>query len=147
MSDSFSKKENLKKRAEKKKEKAMKREERKTQNNKGASLESMFAYVDEFGVLTTTPPDARNKIEINPEDILLGAKPIEEEEDNNLPKTGFVSYYSDKGYGFITDDASKEKLFFHNSDATESLKMKDKVSFEIKRTPRGDNAVQLKKLQ
>jgi CspA family cold shock protein len=146
MSDSFSKKENLKKKADKKKEKALKREERKTQNNKGATLESMFAYVDEFGVLTTTPPDSRNKIDINPEDILLGAKPKEDDEEEFLPKTGVVTYYSDKGYGFITDDATKNNVFFHNSDISEPIKLKDKVSFEIKRTPRGDNAIQLKKI-
>lgn len=146
MSDSFSKKENLKKRADKKKEKALKREERKTQNNKGKSLESMFAYVDENGVLSTTPPDERNKIEIDPENILLGARPKEEDEGELLPKTGVVTYYSDKGYGFITDDVTKNNVFFHNSDISEPIKLKDKVSFEIKRTPRGDNATQLKKL-
>lgn len=146
MSDSFSKKENLKKRADKKKEKALKREERKTQNNKGKSLESMFAYVDEFGRITSTPPDQSKKEDINLDDIQLGAAPIEEDGADAVSPTGVVTYFSDKGYGFITDDRTKNNIFFHMNEFLEPIKLKDKVQFEIKKTPRGDNATQLKKI-
>lgn len=75
MGDSFFKKENAKKKAKKKQDKTLRREERKTNNNKGQALESMFAYVDENGTLTSTPPDKKNKKEISLENILLGANP------------------------------------------------------------------------
>ncbi len=56
MPDSFTKKENIKKKIKKKKDKELKREDRKTNNNKGKSLEDMFVYVDKNGQLTSTPP-------------------------------------------------------------------------------------------
>ena len=43
MADSFSKKENFKKKLQKQKEKNLKREERKTNNNKGKGLEEPIA--------------------------------------------------------------------------------------------------------
>ena len=49
MADSFSKKENFKKKAQKQKEKAQRREERKTNNNKGKELDDMLMYVDAYG--------------------------------------------------------------------------------------------------
>lgn len=142
MSDSFFKKENAKKKAKKKQEKALKREDRKTNNSKGQSLESMFAYVDENGVISSVPPE-KTKTKINPETILLGARPITEE---SPIKTGIVTFYSEKGYGFVTDDATNSNLFFHTSDALQPVKLRDRVNFEKKRTPRGDNAVNLKKI-
>ncbi|MCW4468744.1 hypothetical protein OGH69_07210 [Flavobacterium sp. MFBS3-15] len=57
MADSFQKKESIKKNALKKKFKASKKLERKTNNNKGKGFESMIAYVDQNGHLTSTPPD------------------------------------------------------------------------------------------
>jgi len=143
MGDSFFKKENAKKKAKKKQEKSLRREERKTNNNKGQSLESMYAYVDENGRLTSTPPDKKDKKEINPENILLGARPIP---DEPAISTGVVTFFSEKGYGFVTDDITKDNVFFHNNDVSEPIKMKDKVSFEKKKTPRGDNAINLKKI-
>lgn len=142
MSDSFFKKENAKKKAKKKQEKNLRREERKTNNNKGQSLESMYAYVDENGIISTTPPDKKEKRDIRIDNILLGARPILSE---SIAKTGVISFYSDKGYGFITDDKTHEKIFFHNSDVLHPVKLKDKVSFEKKNTPRGENAINLKK--
>lgn len=59
MADSFQKKESIKKNALRKKIKASKKLERKTNNNKGKGFESMLAYLDENGRLTTTPPENR----------------------------------------------------------------------------------------
>ena len=110
MADSFSKKENFKKKLQKAKEKAQKREERKTNNNKGKSLDDMLLYVDANGQLTDVRPEDQEKIEINAEDIQLGAAPIEAEE---LVKTGIVTFLSDKGFGFITENSTKDNIFFH----------------------------------
>ena len=138
MADSFSKKENFKKKQQKLKEKAARREERKTTNNKGKSLEEMFTYVDEFGRLTSTPPEARE--EINLEDIQLGAAPIIEED---ATKTGIVTFVSEKGYGFITENGSKENVFFHGNNCAVELKKGNKVNYEKEKTPKGFSAVNI----
>ncbi|SDQ08609.1 Cold shock protein, CspA family [Chryseobacterium soldanellicola] len=140
MADSFSKKENFKKKVQKQKEKVMRREERKSSNDKGKSLDEMFMYVDSNGQLTTTPPD-NVAYEINPEEIQLGAAPIEAEE---VVKSGIVTFFSDKGYGFITEDKTKENLFFHTNNCIDEIKKGNKVSFEKEKSPKGFSAVGIK---
>jgi CspA family cold shock protein len=56
MADTFSKKQLQKKKAKKKSDKADKMEQRKTNNNKGKSLDSMIVYIDENGFFSDTPP-------------------------------------------------------------------------------------------
>lgn len=141
MADSFSKKENFKKKVQKAKEKALKREERKTSNNKGKSLDDMIMYVDANGQLTSTPPDNAEREEIDINNIQLGAAPIEEEE---VRKTGIITFFSEKGYGFITEDRSKENIFFHSNNCTEPVKKGNKVSYEKEKSPKGFSAVDIK---
>ncbi|QQV03346.1 MULTISPECIES: cold-shock protein [Chryseobacterium] len=141
MADSFSKKENFKKKAQKAKEKAQKREERKTSNNKGKSLDDMIMYVDANGQLTSTPPDRNNDEDFDINNIQLGAAPIEAEE---TIKTGIVTFFSEKGYGFITEDNSKENVFFHSNNCLELIKKGNKVSFEKEKSPKGFVAVNIK---
>ncbi len=139
MADSSSKKENSKKKIQKQKEKALRREERKSNNNKGKDLEDMFSYVDQFGRLTSTPPEETEEISI--EDIRLGAAPIEEED---LRKTGFVTFFNDeKGYGFITENNSKENVFFHTNNCKEPVKKGNKVSFEKEKSVKGFSAINI----
>ncbi|MGZ5188319.1 MAG: cold shock domain-containing protein, partial [Kaistella sp.] len=76
MADSFSKKENFKKKLQKAKEKTQKREDRKTNNNKGKGLDEMFLYVDANGQLTETRPEDQNREGVDLNDIQLGAAPI-----------------------------------------------------------------------
>ena len=66
--ETFNKKEKEKKRLKKKQEKQLRKEERKANNNKGAGLESMLAYVDENGQITDTPPDKRAAMGISAND-------------------------------------------------------------------------------
>ncbi|MEE4214141.1 MAG: hypothetical protein V2I34_03680 [Bacteroidales bacterium] len=66
--ETFKKKDVRNKRAKKRKEKAEKRMARKD-NDKKSGLNDMIAYVDENGVISSTPPDKRSKEEIDPEDI------------------------------------------------------------------------------
>lgn len=145
MSETFSKKEKAKKKAKNKQDKAEKMRERKTQNNKGKSLEAMMAYVDEYGNLTDTPPvPTRERKEIALEDIQLGAAPIVQEDPE---RKGVVSFFNeDKGYGFIIDDKTKENIFFHFKQLTQPVKEKDRVSFEREKTERGYSAIQIKKI-
>ena len=136
MADSFSKKENFKKKVQKQKEKAQRREERKTNNDKGKEVE--FMYVDSYGRLTSTPPEER--IEVDIDNIQLGAAPIEAEE---TLKKGIVTFLSDKGYGFITEDNNKENVFFHGNNADQPLKKGNRVSFEKEKSPKGFSAVNI----
>jgi len=59
MPESFNKKESIKKNALRKKIKDQKKQERKENNNKGKGLDSMIAYVDEYGNLSATPPESK----------------------------------------------------------------------------------------
>lgn len=138
MADSFSKKENFKKKIQKQKEKALRREDRKTNNNKGKGLDEMLTYVDSYGRLTSTPPEETQ--EINLDDIQLGAAPIPEEE---IRKSGIITFFSEKGYGFITEDKTKENVFFHTNNCTEPVKKGNKVSFEKERSPKGFSAIDI----
>lgn len=141
MADSFTKKENFKKKLQKKKEKALRREERKETNDKGKDLNDMIMYVDANGQLTSTPPDRSNDEGVNLDNIQLGAAPIEAEE---VVKKGIVTFLSEKGYGFITEEKSKENIFFHENNCTEQIKKGNKVSFEIEKSPKGLSAIDIK---
>ncbi len=144
MADSFSKKENFKKKLQKQKEKAMRREDRKNSNDKGKSLDDMIMYVDANGQLTSTPPDNSNTEAINLDNIQLGAAPIQEEDPI---KSGIVTFFSDKGYGFITEDNSKENVFFHSNNCIDIIKKGNKVSFEKERSPKGFSAINIKNIR
>ena len=141
MADSFSKKENFKKKLQKQKEKTARREERKESNDKGKTLDDMIMYVDHNGQLTSTPPDKNDRIDIDINSIQWGATPIEAEE---VVKSGIVTFLSEKGYGFITQDRSSENIFFHSNNCVEPVKKGHKVSFEIERSPKGLVAVDIK---
>lgn len=65
---SFSKRELEKKKQKKRIEKQKKKEERKA-NAGSASFEDMIAYVDEFGMITDTPPDNTAESTGNEEDM------------------------------------------------------------------------------
>lgn len=139
MADSYSKKENNKKKLEKQKLKNQRREERKSDNNKGKDATEMFMYVDQFGRLVETPPVKGEEIELS--DIQLGAAPME---DLGPIKTGFVTYQNEKGYGFITENDTKENIFYHENNCEQPLKKGNKVSFEKERTDKGWSAMNIK---
>jgi len=142
MADSFSKKENNKKKSKKLQDKTARREERKTNNNKGKSLDDMIIYVDVNGNFTSTPPHLQNK-----EEDLAKAKKAKEESEINPEKvyTGTITYVSEKGYGFITEDNSQENVFFHHKEVTQQVNKHDKVSYQKESSPKGFRAVNVTK--
>lgn len=144
MADTFKKKDLQQKRAKKKQDKLERKEERKTNNNKGKSLEDMIAYVDEYGNITDVPPDKQNRKKVNAEDIRLGAAPIVEEKEF----TGIVSsFFTEKAYGFIMDDKSRETVFVHGNNFLEPIAEKDRVTYEKERTPKGYAAINVRKVK
>ena len=142
--ETFSKKENEKKRVAKRKEKAEKAADRKANNAKGQGLDSMMAYVDENGNISDTPPDPKRVREFKVEDIQLGAAPALPVETG--VRKGIVTYFNDeKGYGFIRDMTTQESIFVHAS-ALESgtLKEGNKVNFGTEMGLKGLSAVEVK---
>lgn len=138
---SFNKKELEKKRAQKRKEKLKRKEERKANSSDG-SLDSMIAYVDENGVITSEAPDESQKTEIDINDIAVSTPKQEEIEE--VPLKGRVEHFKqDKGYGFIKDLGSNEKYFFHITDAFPHIAEGATVSFELAKGNRGLNAVNI----
>ena len=143
--ETFGKKDNEKKRLKKRMEKEEKREERKANAKDGQSLESMLAYVDENGNITSTPPDPTKKRVIKNEDIQISVSKQEDMEPVDVIRNGVVSFFNDsKGYGFIRDQQTQESIFVHVNGLTSPIKEGDKVTFEVEMGPKGPNAVRVK---
>ena len=144
--ETFNKKEKEKKRLKKKQEKQLRKEERKANNNKGAGLESMLAYVDENGQITDTPPDkTKKKVEIKAENIELGVPKKEAVEEDVIRKGKVAFFDTSKGYGFIRVLANEEKYFVHISGTLDEIGENDSVTFELEKGAKGLNAVRVKK--
>jgi cold shock CspA family protein len=143
--ETFSKKEKEKLRQKKRSDKQDKKEDRKANAQKGQSLDAMMAYVDENGNITNTPPDPRKKRVINEEDIQLGV-PKQEDMPQEAVRQGAVTFFNEsKGYGFIRDLQTQESIFVHINALIDPISEGDKVTFETTRTPKGLNAVEVKK--
>ena len=143
MADTFNKKALQQKRAKKKQDKRERKEDRKLNNDKGKSLEDMMVYLDENGNFTDVPPDKQKRKKINAEDMQLGAAPQMEDKEY----TGTVSlFFTEKAYGFITEDNTRESIFVHGNNMQGPMKENDKVSFEKEKTPKGYAAINVKKI-
>lgn len=147
MADSWNKKEREKKKQQQKKEKAERKQERK-EHSKGNSLDSMMAYIDENGNITSTPPDPSRRQEVKLEDIEIGVPKQAAPDPADLIRTGTVSFFNtSKGYGFIRDHQSQESVFVHVNALSEAIQEQDTVTFEVEMGPKGLNArnVQIKR--
>lgn len=127
----FKKKELAKRKQQKLQEKQERREQNKAQNNKGKSLEEMYAYVDEFGNIVDTPPTETYKFK--PEDL---ERPKDSEDEFLL---GRVSYYNETGhYGFIRDNETRETVYFNDTLAGKILSLHQNVRYKYTRTRQGN---------
>ncbi len=143
MAETWNKKEREKRKKQNKKEKAEKRQERK--ETKSADFESMIAYIDENGNLSSTPPDPKKKFTVKAEDIEIGVPKHEEPNPEDLVRTGTVTFFNtDKGYGFIKDKETNESVFVHANSLSQPIKENNVVSFETEMGPKGLNAVNVK---
>lgn len=145
--ESFNKREKEKKRIKQREEKKEKMEQRKASGGKTKSLDDMLAYIDENGNLSTTPPDPRNKKVFNAEDVQIGVPKLEDTEPEDSIRKGKVSFFNEsKGFGFIIDELSGERIFVHINQLKERLEENDKVTFEVESGPRGLNAVNVTRI-
>ncbi|GAA4359807.1 cold shock domain-containing protein [Hymenobacter saemangeumensis] len=63
-------------------------------------------------------------------------------------KTGIVKFYNEaKGYGFITDDTTKEDFFVHVTGLNGlQIQQNDRVEFDTQEGRKGINAVNVRKI-
>ena len=138
--ETFSKREREKQRIKKQQDKIEKRKERKA-NEKSKSLEDMMAYLDENGNLTNTPPDPKKMKTFRQEDIQVSVPKLEDR-PADVPRRGTVTFFNtQKGFGFITDAETRERIFVHVNDLSSPVNENDKVTFFTERSPKGLVAV------
>ncbi len=142
--ETFNKKEVRNKKEKKRKEKEAKRAKKKMEGKK-SSFDDMIAYVDEFGMITSTPPDPDKKTVIAAEDIELT---ITKNNPANAPgfvRKGVVTFFNEsKGYGFIRDLDSHQSIFVHVNCLQEPIKENNVVVFEIGKGAKGPAAMNVK---
>src|SRR5215210_1516792 len=136
--ETFGKKEKEKKRAKDRQEKKEKMEERKANAKKGKSLDEMMAYLDENGNISSTPPDPRRKMTFKVEDMQIGVPKQEDANPEDAIRSGVVTFFNDdKGFGFINDLKTQERVFIHINQLSEPIRENDKVTFEVEMGPKG----------
>ncbi len=141
--ESFNKKEVRNKKEKKRKDKEKKRLARKD-NTRSNSLDDMIAFVDEHGNITDTPPDPDKKEKVNAEDIQISV-PRGASTEIDPVRRGTVTYFNDsKGFGFITDQQTKESIFLHVNNMLEEIREGNLVSYEVEKGQKGPVAVQVK---
>lgn len=138
------KKENDKNKQRKRQDKARRKEERKARATSGSSGD-MIAYVDEYGNLSSTPPDPAAKIRVAAEDIVLGVPKRESGPAPAVIRSGRVTMFNtSKGYGFIKDAETEESIFTHINEHVEEIHENDRVTFRVVQSHKGKNAVEVR---
>jgi len=134
--DTFSKREREKQRVKKQEDKRQKMKDRKA-NEKSKSLEDMMAYLDENGNLTDRPPDPKKVRIFRQEDIPISV-PKGNEREPEEPRKGIVAFFNtQKGFGFINDSETRERIFVHANDLLGPIQENDRVTFVVQRGPKG----------
>jgi cold shock CspA family protein len=142
--ETFGKKEVRKKKDKKRKDKEQKRAIKKSEGKK-SNFDDMIAYVDEFGMITSTPPDPDKKIDVVVESIELKITKNNPQSAPDFVRKGIVSTFNkSKGYGFIRDLSSNQSVFVHVNSLMESIKENDVVIFEIGKGMKGPAAMKVK---
>lgn len=58
---------------------------------------------------------------------------------------GTVKFFNEtKGFGFITPDNGGQEIFVHTSGLIDEIRKEDKVIFEVKSSPKGPSAVNVR---
>jgi cold shock CspA family protein len=142
--ETFGKKEVRNRKEKRRKEKELKRAKKKSEGG-SRSFNDMIAYVDEFGMITSTPPDPDKKTVIVAENIELKITKNKPEAAPNFVRKGVVTFFNEsKGFGFIRDLASNQRVFVHANSLLEPVKENDVVIFETGKGPKGPHAMKVK---
>jgi len=105
----------------------------------------MIAYVDEYGRISSTPPDPTKKIIVEATGIELGATKHDSAQKLDYIRKGVVTFFNDsKGFGFIRDMETKQDVFVHANNLLEIIKENNIVTFEIGKGPKGTTALKVK---
>jgi cold shock CspA family protein len=143
--ETFNKKEVRKKKEKKRKEKEERKQAKKEQGK--SSLDDMIAYVDAHGNITDTPPEENDVEEINAEDIEVSPQKLTEAEKADALHQGRLKFFNEsKGFGFITDQDTRESIFVHINDMIDDIREGDKVEFEREKGQKGPVAVKVRKI-
>lgn len=142
--ETFKKKEVRNKQEKKRKDKEKKKLARKEQEKK-SGLDDMIAYVDENGMITSTPPDPKKKKDIKLEEIEIGVPARDPSDEPDPIRKGKLEYLNhSKGYGFIRDSETKDSIFVHVNNMLEEITEGNIVNFEVEKGHRGLAAVRVK---
>lgn len=142
--ETFGKKEVRTRKEKKRKEKEQKRAKKKSEGKK-SSFDDMIAYVNEFGVITSTPPDPDKKTVVDAESIELTINKNSPEAVPDYVRKGIVIFYNDsKGYGFIREMESNQRIFVHANSLLEPITENNIVTFELTKGPKGPSALKVK---
>lgn len=145
MHETSNKKEVQNKKDKKRKEKEKKRLERKENSKKSGGLDDMIAYVDQFGNITSEPPDPSKREKINAEDIEIKVERNRSTEPQSTNRKGIITFFNDsKGFGFIKDLDTQESIFVHLKGLLEPVAENNKVVFEVEKGFKGLNAFNVK---
>ena len=141
--ETSNKKEVKNKKEKKRKEKAKKRLIKKETGK--SSFDDMIAYVDEFGMISATPPDPSKKIQVEANAIETSVTKNDPAKKPDYVRKGVVTFFNDsKGFGFIRDMENKQSVFVHANNLQEPIKENNIVSFEIGKGPKGSTALNVK---
>jgi cold shock CspA family protein len=142
--ETFGKKAVRNKKEKKRKEKEQKRAKKKSEGKKN-SFDEMIAYVDEFGMISTTPPDPDKKTVVDAESIELSITRNTDDSAPDYVRKGVVTFFNEsKGFGFIRDLESRQSFFVHANNLLEPIKENNVVIFEIGKGPKGPSAMKVK---
>lgn len=142
--ETSNKKEVRNKKEKKRKEKEKKRLKKK-ENPTKSSFDDMIAYVDEFGMLSSTPPDPSKKSVVIAESIEISSTKNDTSQKSDYIRKGVVTFFNDsKGYGFIRDMDNRQSVFVHANNLLEEIKENNIVTFEIGKGPKGPTALKVK---
>jgi cold shock CspA family protein len=140
---SFNKSEKEKAKQKKRKDKEQRKAERKS--NAGNGMDNMIAYVDENGMITSTPPDPSKKRKVIADNIQISIPKEEPSNDTEIIRTGIVTYFNEaKGFGFIKDSVSFQSVFTHINDHLDKIKVDNKVSFIVRKDKKGLTAIEVR---
>lgn len=141
--ETSNKKEVRSKQDKKRKDKEKKRIIRK--ENENSDPNNMIAYVDEYGMITSTPPDLDRRKQTKLEDIEISIPKRDASQMADPIRKGIMTYFNDaKGFGFIRDLETQQSVFAHINNFLEEIQLDNVVSFEIENGQRGPAAVNVK---